>query len=295
MLPKIFFINTAKEFRDDMGQSELCDAMMCSTSLFNRLTNVASALASTSKVAKLEAFCGDVMELRAKFGGCVDCFVKDSRVLTNDHLDPATNHKKKSISRPGDWTDDLDAWVEEFLLCATRCHSCHNISTGLNNQNGRARKSDSELSEKQLKKRKSADKAGERTKEFREMLKMGDVTKNSLVASVNEALASNGKGQLGECVACGFKFDSPEKTPACTFDHLDKSKKLKLPSEILCSKATPETLARNFIAESKRAGFGVICSNCDHLGAYYKVKIYETYDAAKDCLFDEIEKVVGGI
>ena len=59
---------------------------------------------------------------------------------------------------------------------------------------------------------------------------------------------------------------------------------MKHPSVILTIHAKPETIAKKFIAESERAGFGVICANCDNLLSNHNVNIYETYNAMKDCL-----------
>ena len=92
-------------------------------------------------------------------------------------------------------------------------------------------------------------------------------------------------------MACDYKFDTILKTPACTFDHLNPAQKTKAPAAILGSQATPATITRNFIAEEKRTGFGVLCSNCDHLWSNYKVNVYEEYDAVKDCLNNIIEQI----
>ena len=58
---------------------------------------------------------------------------------------------------------------------------------------------------------------------------------------------------------------------------------MKNPSNILCSQAISATITCNFIAEVKRTGFGVLCSNCNHLWSYHKVNVYKTYDTVKDC------------
>lgn len=62
--------------------------------------------------------------VEALLSGCVDCGIKDIRVLEFDHLE----HKYKGVAQMRDHS--LEKVKKEISKCEVVCANCHNIRTG---------------------------------------------------------------------------------------------------------------------------------------------------------------------
>ena len=272
-LPLAYFINEKSARRE--GRDPLAEENLTKTCLQFRLSKKESKNDPGTKVGGFLQFYQELKEfIFVDLNiGCVDCdddspWKHDLRVLEFDHK--KSKKDGKLVSHPDQWTSaGICAYINDLLCCTIKCRNHHRMKSHAERDTGVPITTDNYKRRPDKKRKHLANIA------YREAIKQGD--KNCpeyghYVKEINAALAA---GELGVCTNCGLKFDTPEKTYCCDFDHVEPTKKnLKRKrgddsdsygfSYILASGSTKvATTHKKFMAALvKEGGAQPLCSNC---------------------------------